>query len=181
MQQGYRSRGSGQQQKLRFPCFSRPHSFVYSEHQPKECAGSRKEKERKETKKNKKKVKERRLVRYRAERARAKGRRLPQSRSNAKQTLPQRLPLAGRGVGGFVVNCWSILSGTPGLTGTCGCHPGLRQYAAAAEFYCLGLQHSEMDMLVIASDVWGKSIPCYVRKHPKQPSVGSRRVQGAGV
>ena len=73
MQQGYRSRGSGQPQKLRFPRFSRPHSFVYSEHQPKECAGSRKEKERKETKKNKKKVKERRLVRYRAERARAKG------------------------------------------------------------------------------------------------------------
>ena len=63
MQQGYRSRGSGQPQKLRFPRFSRPHSFVYSEHQPKECAGSRKEKERKETKKNKKKVKERRLVR----------------------------------------------------------------------------------------------------------------------
>ena len=73
MQQGYRSRGSGQPQKLRFPRFSRPHSFVYSEHQPKERAGSRKEKERKETKKNKKKVKERRLVRYRAERARAKG------------------------------------------------------------------------------------------------------------
>ena len=72
MQQGYRSRGSSQPQKLRFPCFSRPHSFVYSEHQPKECAG-RKEKERKETKKNKKKGKERRLVRYRAERARAKG------------------------------------------------------------------------------------------------------------
>ena len=55
------------------PRFSRPHSFVYSEHQPKECAGSRKEKERKETKKNRKKLKERRLVRYRAERARAKG------------------------------------------------------------------------------------------------------------
>ena len=73
MQQSYRSRGSGQPQKLRFPRFSRPHSFVYSEHQPKECAGSRKEKERKETKKNKKKVKERRLERYRAERARAKG------------------------------------------------------------------------------------------------------------
>ena len=59
MQQGYRSRGSSQPQKLRFPRFSRPHSFVYSEHQPKECAGSRKEKERKETKKNKKKGKER--------------------------------------------------------------------------------------------------------------------------
>ena len=42
MQQGYRSRGSGQPQKRRFPRFSRPHSF----HQPKECAGSRKEKER---------------------------------------------------------------------------------------------------------------------------------------
>ena len=62
-----------QPQKLRFPRFSRPHSFVHSEHQPKECAGSRKEKERKETKKNKKKGKERRLARYRAERARAKG------------------------------------------------------------------------------------------------------------
>ena len=46
MQQGYGSRGSSQPQKLRFPRFSRPHSFVYSEHQPKECAGSRKEKER---------------------------------------------------------------------------------------------------------------------------------------
>ena len=73
MQKGYRSRGGGQPQKLRFPRFSRPHSFVHSEHQPKECAGSRKQKERKETKKNKKKGKERRLVRYRAERARAKG------------------------------------------------------------------------------------------------------------
>ena len=57
MQQGYRSRGSGQPQKLRFPRFSRPHSIDHSEHQPKECAGSRKEKERKETKKNKKKEK----------------------------------------------------------------------------------------------------------------------------
>ena len=35
MQQGYRSRGSGQPQKLRFPRWSRPHSFVHSEHQPK--------------------------------------------------------------------------------------------------------------------------------------------------
>ena len=33
MQQGYRSRGSGQPQKLRFPRFSRQHSFVHSEHQ----------------------------------------------------------------------------------------------------------------------------------------------------
>ena len=46
MQQSYRCRGSGQPQKLRFPRFSRPHSFVHSERQPKECAGSRKEKER---------------------------------------------------------------------------------------------------------------------------------------
>ena len=46
MQQGYRSRGSSQPQRLRFPRFSRPHSFVHSERQPKECAGSRKEKER---------------------------------------------------------------------------------------------------------------------------------------
>ena len=38
-----------QPQKLRFSRFSRPHSFVHSEHQPKECAGSRKDKERKET------------------------------------------------------------------------------------------------------------------------------------
>ena len=38
-----------QPQKLRFPRFSRPHSFVHSEHQPKECAGSRKEKENTET------------------------------------------------------------------------------------------------------------------------------------
>ena len=35
MQQGYRSRGSGQPQKLRFPRWSRPHLFVHSEHQPK--------------------------------------------------------------------------------------------------------------------------------------------------
>ena len=35
MQQGYRSRGSGQPQKLCFPRWSRPHSFVHSEHQPK--------------------------------------------------------------------------------------------------------------------------------------------------
>ena len=34
-QQGCRSRGSGQPQKLRFPRWSRPHSFVHSEHQPK--------------------------------------------------------------------------------------------------------------------------------------------------
>ena len=46
MQQSYRCRGSGQPQKLRFPRFSRPHSFVHSERQPKERAGSRKEKER---------------------------------------------------------------------------------------------------------------------------------------
>ena len=46
MQQSYRCRGSGQPKKLRFPRFSRPHSFVHSERQPKECAGSRKEKER---------------------------------------------------------------------------------------------------------------------------------------
>ena len=37
---------NGGPQKRRFPRFSRPHSFVHSEHQPKECAGSRKEKER---------------------------------------------------------------------------------------------------------------------------------------
>ena len=45
MQQSYRCRGSGQPQKLRFPRFSSPHSFVHSERQRKECAGSRKEKE----------------------------------------------------------------------------------------------------------------------------------------
>ena len=70
MQQSYRSRGSGQPQKL--PLFQA--ALVCLQRAPtKGVRRQQKGKGKKRTKKNKKKVKERRLVRYRAERARAKG------------------------------------------------------------------------------------------------------------
>ena len=80
MQQSYRCRGSSQPQKLRFPRFSRPHSFVHSERQPKECAGSRKEKERNQ----------RSAPAAEKEKGRKKAGRAGRDRASALKTVPCR-------------------------------------------------------------------------------------------